>query len=186
MAEVVYNGDVNAPHYSTAYKDYTDGVTFGSLAMGIAAVAGLVTSLLLGPLMKLFGMRLVLVGSYVVLMLESGVLIVNQSAIVTILLAPAVYISLIIIFAIPFILASMYEDKGLLLRTTQPHSDTNLTGRICAILGIACFFAQVFALLINGPLIHLYGSVVSVHDDSDLCDFILGCFGYLFCNYSSQ
>ncbi|XP_065902178.1 membrane-associated transporter protein-like [Dysidea avara] len=162
MAEVIYDGDVNAPHNSTAYKDYTDGITFGSLALGISAVTGLVISLLLGPLMKLFGMRLVLVGSYVVLMLESGVLIVTHSAIVTILLAPAVYISLIIIFAIPFILASMYEDKGLLLRTTWPYSDTNLTGRTCAILGIACFVAQAFALLINGPLIHLYGSVVSV------------------------
>ena len=35
MAEIVYDGDVNAPHNSTAYKDYTDGVTFESLALGI-------------------------------------------------------------------------------------------------------------------------------------------------------
>jgi len=97
-----------------------------------------------------------------VLMLESGVLIITQSKIITIILAPAVYSSLIIILAIPFILASTYEAKGLLMRKTWPYSDTNLTGRTCAILGIACFVAQAFALLINGPLIHLYGSVVSV------------------------
>jgi len=162
MAEIVYDGNVNAPSNSTAYKNYTDGVAFGSLALGIAAVAGLVMSLLLGPLIRLVGMRFVLVGSYVISMLESGVLIVTHNVIITFLLVPAVYISLIIICAIPFMLVKEYEAKGLLLRKTWPYSDTNLTGRTCSILGVAFFVAQAVTLLINGPLIHLYGSVVSV------------------------
>jgi len=48
-------------------------------------------------------------------MIESGALIVTQSKIVTILQATAAYISLIIVFALPFILASIYEAKGLLM-----------------------------------------------------------------------
>jgi len=162
MAEIVYDGDIDAPGNSTAYKNYTDGVTFGSLALGISAVGGLVMSLLLRPLIRLVGMRSVLVGSYVVLMLEGGVPIVTHNVIITFLLAPAVYISLIIIFAIPYVLVTEHEAKGSLLRKTWPYCDTNLTGRTCSILGISCFMAQAFALLINGSLIHLYGSVVSV------------------------
>ena len=162
VAEVVYDGDVNAPHNSTAYKNYTDGVTFGSLALGISAVAGLTILLLLRPLMKLIGIRLVLLGACVVLMLESGILIVTRSKIVTILLAPGVCISEMMTFAIPYILASIYEAKGLLLRKTWPYSDTNMTGRTCAILGITFFLAEAVSVLINGPPIHLYGSVVSV------------------------
>ena len=74
----------------------------------------------------------------------------------------------------------MYKDKGLLLRTTWPYSNTNLTGRTCAIMGIACFVAQAFALLINGPLIHLYGSVVSVMILTCVTSFLgalVACFG---------
>ena len=89
---MVYDSDVNAPENSTAYQDYTDGVTFGSFALGISAVAALVVSLLLGPIIKLVGMRFVFVLSYVHLMLESGVLIVIHNRIVALLLAPAIYI----------------------------------------------------------------------------------------------
>jgi len=49
VAKIACDDNVNTPHNSTAYKDYTDGVTFGSLALGISAVAGLVISLLLAP-----------------------------------------------------------------------------------------------------------------------------------------
>ena len=92
VAEVVYDGDVNAPENSTAYQNYTDGVIFGSFALGISAVAALVVSLLLGPIIKLVGMRFVFVLSYVLLMLESGILIVIHNRIVALLLAPAIYI----------------------------------------------------------------------------------------------
>ena len=162
MAEVVFDGDVSAPENSTAYVNYTDGIAFGSLALGIAAVVALVVSLLLGPIIKLVGMRLTLVTSYVLLMLESGVLIASHNAIVAAVLAPAIYISLIVILAIPFILVSIYETKGLLLRKTWPYPKGNLTGRACAVLCIALFIAQAFALIVNGPLINLYGSAVAV------------------------
>ncbi|XP_065901674.1 membrane-associated transporter protein-like [Dysidea avara] len=162
MAEVVYDGDVDAPDNSTAYENYTDGVAFGSLALGIAAIVALVVSLLLGPIIRLVGMRLTLVTSYILLMLQSGVLIVSHNAVVAAVLAPAIYISLIVILAIPFILVSIYETKGLLLRKTWPYPSTNLTGRACSVLCIALFMGQAFALIVNGPLINLYGSAEAV------------------------
>ena len=162
MAEVVCNGDVDAPEDSTAYKNYTDGVAFGSLVLGIAAIVALVVSLLLGPVIRLVGMRLVLVTSYILLMLQSGVLIASHNALVAAVLAPAIYISLIVMLAIPFILVSLYETKGLLLQKTWPYPNANLTGRACAVLCMALFMAQAFALIVNGPLINLYGSAVAV------------------------
>ncbi|XP_065901470.1 membrane-associated transporter protein-like [Dysidea avara] len=162
MAEVVYDGDVDAPDNSTAYKNYTDGIAFGSLVLGIAAIVALLVSLLLGPIIRLAGMRLVLVTSYILLMLQSGVLIISHNAVVAAVLAPAIYISAIVILAIPFILVSIYKTKGLLLRKTWPYPSTNLTGRACAILCIALFMGQAFALIVNGPLINLYGSAEAV------------------------
>jgi len=164
VAEVVYNGDVNALENSTAYQDYTDGITFGSLALGISAVVALVVSLLLGPIIKLVGMRLVFVLSYVLLMLQSGVLIASHNKIMALLLAPAVYVTLIVMLSIPFIFVSMYESKQLLLHKTKSHlkPNENLIGRACAILIIALLGGQMFTLIVNGPLITAYGSTVSV------------------------
>lgn len=164
VAEVVYNGDVNAAENSTAYQDYTDGVAFGSLALGISAIVALVVSLLLGPIIKLVGMRFVFVVSYVLLMLQSGVLIIVQNRIVALVLAPAIYIAILVLLSIPFILVSLYENRGLLLRNskTSLKSDENLIGRACSVLIIGLLGGQVFALVVNGPLIEAYGSAVSV------------------------
>ena len=164
VAEVVYDGDVNAPENSTAYQDYTDGVTFGSFALGISAVVALVVSLLLGPIIKLVGMRFVFVLSYVLLMLQSGLLIVIHNRIVAVLLAPAIYIAVVVMISIPFIFVSMYEKKGLLLRKSKSHfkSDESLIGRACSIMIIALLGGQVVTLIANGPLIEAYGSTVSV------------------------
>jgi len=89
-------------------------------------------------------------------------LIFTRSKIVTILLAPGIYISEMIILVVPYILVSLYDAKGLLLHKTWPYSDTNLIGRTCSILKIASLASEAFSLLVNGPLIHLYGSAVSV------------------------
>lgn len=161
VAEVVYAGDVNAPENSTAYQDYSDGVMFGSLALGISAVVALFVSLLLGPITNLVGMRFMFVSSYVFVMLQSGILFVVHNRIVTLLLAPAVYIALTMMLSIPFILVSVYETKGLLLRKAMSclKSDENLFGRACAILIIALLGGQVFALIVNGPLIEVFGTV---------------------------
>jgi len=164
VAEVVYNGDVNAPENSTAYQDYTDGITFGSLALGISAIVALVVSLLLGPIMKLVGIRLVFVSSSVLLMLQSGVLIASHNKIVALVLAPAVYVTLIVMLSIPFILVSLYENKQLLLRKSKLRlkSSENLIGRACAILVIVFLSGQACTRIVNGPLITAYGSTVSV------------------------
>ena len=164
VAEVVYDGDVNAPENSTAYQDYTDGVTFGSLALGISAVVALVVSFVLGPIIKLVGMRCVFVSSCVLLMLQSGVFIITSNKIVTLVLAPAVYVTLIVVLSIPFILVSLYENKGLLLRKSKSHiqSNENLIGRACAVLVIVFLSGQACTRIVNGPLITAYGSMVSV------------------------
>jgi len=109
MAEVVYDGDVDAPENSTAYENYTDGIAFGSLVLGIAAIIALVVSLFLGPIIRLVGMRLVLVTSYVLLMIQSGALIASHNAVVAAVLAPAIYISLIVILAIPFMFMKLKD-----------------------------------------------------------------------------
>lgn len=165
IAEVAYNGDINAPKNSTAYQDYTDGVAFGSLALGISAVVALAVSLLLGPIIKLVGMRFVFVSSYVIIMLQSGVLIFVHNRIVASVLVSGAYIALIVMIAIPFIIVSIYENKGLLLCKTKKSpsiSDENLIGRACGILIIAMLGGQVIALVANGPLIEAYGSTISV------------------------
>ena len=171
VAEVIYDGDVNAPENSTAYQDYTDGVTFGSLALGISAVVALVFSLLLGPIIKLVGMRFVFVASYVLLMLQSGIQIVVHNRIVAIVLAPAIYITVITILSIPFIFVSMYDSKGLLLRKRKS-ADENLIGRACGIMIIALLGGQVFALVVNGPLIEVYGSTVVVMISTCAASFV--------------
>lgn len=159
VAEIVYDGNINPPPNSTLYKEYTSG----SLALGISTVVRVITSL--GPSMKLFKMRLFLVGSNVVLMLQSGVLIVGQHVIVTIFLYSSCHIhhNKSNIYAagmninLMFMLASEYEAKGLLLHKTWPYPDAYL---------------EAFALLINGPLTHFYGMQCRVCDDIDMCDFI--------------
>ena len=66
--------------------------------------------------------------------------------------------------SIPFIFLSMYEKKGLLLRTSKSRfkSDGSLIGRACGIMIIASLGGQVVAVTANGPLIEAYGSTVSV------------------------
>jgi len=152
MAEVVFDGDINAPENSTAYENYTDGIAFGSLALGIGAVISVVMSLLLGPIIKLVGLKPVFIASYILLMVQSGVMIFVDNMIVTVALAPAIYIMLVVVLSIPFILVSIYEAEGLLLRNSWPYSDVKVNGRACAMLNIAVYIAQAFVLIVNGPL----------------------------------
>ena len=162
MAEVVFDGDINAPENSTAYENYTDGIAFGSLALGIGAAISVVISLLLGPIIKLVQIKPVFVVSYILLMVQSGVMIFTKNVIVTVVLAPAIYIMLVVVLSIPFILVSLYEAEGLLLRKSWPYSNAKVNGRACAMLSIALYIAQAFVLIVNGPLINLYGSSVAV------------------------
>ena len=162
MAEVVFDGDINAPENSTAYENYTDGIAFGSLALGIGAVISVMISLLLGPIIKLVGIKSVFIASYILLMVQSGVMIFINNVIVTVVLAPAIYIMLVAILSIPFILVSVYEAEGLLLRKSWPHSNVKVNGRACGMLSIALYIAQAIVLIVNGPLINLYGSTVAV------------------------
>ena len=179
VADVVYNGDVTAPENSTAYHQYIKGVKIGSLALGVSAISSLAVSLLSGPLMKLFGMRLVLVFSYVFMMLQSGVMIFSHNVITVFVLSPALYCMIAILLLIPFILVSEYEARSILLRRPWPYPDKNLFGRACSILTIAILSSEVVALLINGPLKNWYGSGVSVMIISCASSFIgavIACF----------
>ena len=162
VAETVYNGDVTAPENSTAYENYTEGVRIGSLVFGVSALSSLLVSLLLGPLIKLLGMRLTYVSSYVILMLQSGVMIVSRNIIVLFLLSPAMFYTSIILSILPFILVSEYETKSILLRKVWPYTDKNLIGRACSVLIITLLLSQIIALLTNGPLKDLYGGAESV------------------------
>ena len=162
VADVIYNGDVTAPENSTAYHKYTKGVKVGSLALGVSAISSLVISLLLGPLMKLFGMRLVFVSCYIISMLQTGVMIFSDNVIVLFILSPAIYSLITILLTIPFILVSEYEAKSILLRKPWPYADKNLIGRACSILMIAILSSEVVSVLINGPLKSWYGSAESV------------------------
>ena len=162
VGDVVYNGDITAPEDSPEYDDYTEGVRVGSLALGISAASSLLFSFMAGPLMKLFGMKLVLVSSLVLSMLQSGVMIVCHNLIVVFALLPAMYCLLTILLLILFILVSEYAAKSMLLRKYLPFADANLTGRACSILIIFLLFSEVVALLINGPLQSLYGSAESI------------------------
>ena len=162
VGEVIYNGDVTAPENSTAYRKYTEGVRIGSLVFGVSAFSSLATALLLGPAMKLFGVRLVYVSSYVFSMLQSGVMIFNRNVVVLFVLSPALFSIAVVLLTIPYILVSEYDKRSILLRKPWPYADKNLIGRACSILIIALLSSQVVSLLINGPLKDLFGSAVSV------------------------
>ena len=157
VAEVIYDGDVTAPEDSEKYDDYTDGVRIGSLALGISAMTSLVFSFITLPLMKLLGMRLIFVLSYVAAMLQSGVLIVCHNIIVAFVLLPALYFMSTVMLVIPFIIVSEYEATSLLLRKSYSYGDSNLIGRACSVIMISMLCADVVALMINGPLKDLYG-----------------------------
>ena len=162
VAEVIYDGDVTAPEDSEKYDDYTDGVRIGSLALGISAMTSLVFSLITLPLMKLLGMRLIFVLSYVAAMLQSGVLIVCHNIIVAFVLLPALYFLNTVMLIIPFIIVSEYEATSLLLRKSYSYGDSNLIGRACSVIMISMLCADVVALMINGPLKDLYGGAEAV------------------------
>ena len=162
VGEVIYDGDVTAPENSTAYHKYTEGVRIGSLIYGVSAFSSLVTSLLLGPAIKLFGMRLVYVSSYVFSMLQSGVMIISDSVIVLFVLSPALFSITVVLLTIPYILVAEYDKRSILLRKPWLYSDENLIGRACSLLVAALLSSQVVCLLINGPLNDLFGSAVSV------------------------
>ena len=179
VADVVYNGDITAPEDSPEYNDYTEGVRVGSLALGVSAASSLLFSFIAGPLMKLFGMRLVLVSSFVLSMLQTGVMIVCHNLIVLFVLLPALYGLIVFLLLIPFILVSEYAAKSMLLRKDWPYADTNLIGRACSILAISGLSSEVVALMINGPLKNLYGSAESVMIISCISSFIgavIACF----------
>ena len=162
VAEVTYDGDVTSPKNSTGYRQYVEGVQFGSLVLGVSAFVGLVVSLLLGPLIKLVGMRPLFVLAFTMLMLQSGVLIVSHNRILVFILSPAISVINAVMLTFPFILVAKYEAKELLLRKPWPYADKVLTGRACAILKCSTYAGQVIALIINGPLRDAYGSAVSV------------------------
>ena len=162
VAEVIYDGDITAAENSTAYSKYTEGVRIGSLVLGVSAFSSLAAALLLGPIIKLFGMRLVFVSSYVFSMLQSGVMIFNRNVVVMFILSPAMFYIVVVLLTIPFILVSEYEAKSILLRKPWPYADKNLIGRACSILIIALLSSQAVSLLINGPLTNLYGSAESI------------------------
>jgi len=82
----VYDGDPFAPENSTAYQEYVEGVKVGSLVLGISAFSGFLFLLVLGPLIKLVGIRPIFVQPYVLMMLQSGILIVSHNLIVVIIL----------------------------------------------------------------------------------------------------
>ena len=179
VADVAYNGDITAPEDSPEYDDYTEGVRVGSLALGISAISSLLFSFIAGPLMKLFGMKLVLVSSFVLSMLQTGVMIVCHNLIVLFVLLPAMYCLLAILLLISFILVSEYAAKSMLLRKDWPFADTNLIGRACSILIISLLFSEVVVLMINGPLKNLYGSgesIMIVSCASSFVGAVIACF----------
>ncbi|XP_065905109.1 membrane-associated transporter protein-like [Dysidea avara] len=162
VGEVTYGGDVTAPENSTEYHNYTDGVKFGSLILGVSAIVGLIVSLLLGPLIKLVGMRPLFVTAYVLLMIQSGILSLSPNRVVVFVISPAIAVMNAVVSTFPFILASKYEAMQCMVRKSWPYGNTILLGRACAVLKCAGFAANVMALLINGPLSDVYGSAVSV------------------------
>ena len=162
VAEVTYKGDITSPKNSTEYMNYIEGVQFGSLVLGVSAFVGLVVSLLLGPLIKLVGMRPLFVLAFTMLMLQSGVLIASRNRILVFILSPAISVINAVMLTFPFILVAKYKAKELLLRKPWPYADNVLYGRACAILKCSTYTAQVIALIVNGPLRDVYGSAVSV------------------------
>ena len=179
VADVIYDGDVTAPEDSEEYDDYTDGVEVGSLALGISAVSSLVFSFIAGPLMRLCGMRFVLVSSYVVSMVQTGIIFFCHNLVVIFVLLPALYCLVTIMLLIPFILVAEYDARSILLRKPWPFEDTNLIGRACSALTISMLFGELVALLINGPLNSLYGGAETVMIISCIASFVgavLACF----------
>lgn len=75
VADVIYGGDVTAPENSTVCQKNTKGVKVRSLDFKVSVISSLAISLLLGPLTKLFGIKLVLVSSCVLSLLQTGVII---------------------------------------------------------------------------------------------------------------
>ena len=172
VGEVIFNGDVFAPENSTVYKDYTDGIKTGSLILGVSSASGLFILLLLRPAIKCIGMRPLFVMPYVLMMLQSGILIVNHNLVVAIILSPAIYISLLHYLTFPPILISMYQTKGLLLRKPWPYPSATLMGKSCSIMMVATDLAKILTLLLNGPLMTAYGSAVSVMIFTCACSFV--------------
>ena len=162
VGEVVYDGDPFAPENSTAYQNYVEGVKVGSLVLGISAFFGFVFLLVLGPVIKLVGIRPMFVLPYVLMMLQSGILIVSHNLIVVIVLSPAVYIVTVQFLTFPQMLMSMYQAKGLLLRKKWPYSDTNFFGRAYSLIVICMQTAKIISFSVNGPLMKAYGSAVSI------------------------
>ena len=179
IADVVYNGDVTAPQDSEEYNDYTDGVKVGSLALGISAISSLIFALIAAPLMKLFGMRFLFVSSYVVSMLQTGIMIFCHNLVIIFVLLPALYCLMTIMLLIPFILVSKYANTSTLLRKPWPFEDTNLIGRACSAFTISLLSGEIVTLLINGPLNSLYGGAETVMIISCIASFVgavLACF----------
>ncbi|XP_065892837.1 membrane-associated transporter protein-like [Dysidea avara] len=179
VADFIYEGDVTADENSTEYKNYTEGVRIGSLAFGVSALSSLLISLLLGPLIRVLGKRLALVTSYVVLMLQSGIMIVTRNVIVLFVLSPAMFYTTIMLLTIPFILVSEYDTYSILLRKVRSPKEKNLSGRACSILIIAFLSSQVVALLSNGPMKSLIGGAESVMVITSVSSFIgaiIACF----------
>jgi len=172
VAEFIYKGDVSADENSTEYKNYTEGVRIGSLAFGVSALSSLFVSLLLGPLLRALDKRLAFVTSYIVLMLQSGIMIVTRNVVVLFLLSPAMFYTTIILLTIPFILVSEYESYSILMRKVQSPKEKNLTGTACSILIIAFFSSQALALLCNGPMKSLIGGAESVMIITSVSSFV--------------
>ena len=179
VGEVVFNGDVFAPHNSTAYKDYTDGVKAGSLILAVSSTSGFFILLLLRPAIKYLGIRPLFILPYLLVTLQSAVLIINHSLVIAIIFSPAIYIILLQYLTFPHILISIYQAKGLLLRKSWPHSDTNLMGRSCSLIMIVTELSKITSLAVNGPLMMAHGSAVSVMIFTCVCSFvgaIVACF----------
>ena len=179
VGEVVFSGDVFAPENSTAYKNYTDGVKAGSLILAVSSTSGFLILLLLRPAIKYLGIRPLFILPYLLVTLQSAVLIINHSLVIAIIFSPAIYILLLQYLTFPHILISMYQAKGLLLRKSWPHSDTNLMGRSCSLIMIVTELSKITSLAVNGPLMMAHGSAVSVMIFTCVCSFvgaIVACF----------
>lgn len=172
VGEVVFNGDVFAPENSTAYKDYTDGVKAGSLILAVSSTSGFLILLLLRPAIKYLGIRPLFILPYLLVTLQSAILIINHSLVIAIIFSPAIYIILLQYLTFPHILISIYQAKGMLLRKSWPHSDTNLMGRSCSLIIIVTELSKITSLAVNGPLMMAHGSAVSVMIFTCVCSFI--------------
>ena len=179
VGEVIFNGDVFAPENSTAYKNYTDGIKMGSLILAVSSTSGFFMLLLLRPAIKYLGIRLLFILPFILMMVQSSILIITHNLIVAIILSPAIYTSLLQYLTFPHILILMYQTEGLLLRRSWPYSYTNLMGRSCSLIIIASQLGKITSLMLNGPLMVAYGSAVSVMIFTCVCSFmgaLVACF----------